>query len=141
MTRLQRRVWAIVLAILGLGGFAAVGADMATAGTSACPAGLTCITGKLTIRDPGSDTPNQLLVLDKHGAPMLWTNYGGTGSGGEPVCVFSLRLQPLACIGGPWGNYGGRAAVTLYLGGRPVTLTARDLLVLTRWAHAREARR
>lgn len=112
-----------------------------TTAAPSCPPGTTCITGKLLIRDPGSDTPHQVLVEDKNGAPMLWDSVFGLYSGGEPVCVTGLRLQPLACIGGPQGSYGGRAAVTLYLNGRPVTLTARDLAVLAAWAHAREARR
>ena len=101
-----------------------------------CPPGMTCITGKLLVRDPGSDTPHQFLVLEKNGAPMLWVDYGGTGSGGAPVCVFSLQLEPLACLGGPWGNYGGEPVVTLYAHGRGYSLTAGDIT----WIHAHEWR-
>ena len=145
VTRLRRRTraLAVVLALAGLAGFAAIGATMATASAPpSCPAGMTCITGKLLIRDPGSDTPHQLLIEDKNGAAMLWVDYGGVGSGGEPFCVYSLTLHPLSCLGGRQGSYGGQAAVTLYLGGRPVTLTAQKLAgLLTLLAHAREARR
>jgi hypothetical protein len=108
--------------------------------TGACPAGYTCIPAHLLIRDPGTGSgyANQLLVEDKNGAPMLWDSVFGLYSGGEPVCVTGLRLQPLACLGGPQGSYGGRPVVVLYDGrGRPVTLTVRDLV----WLHGAEKRR
>ena len=135
----MRRLLIMVAVLLGLF-MAGAGAGLVTA-TAASPAGaappcqygVTCVTGKLLVRDPGSDTPHQFLVLEKNGAPMLWVDYGGTGSGGEPVCVFSLQLEPLACLGGPWGNYGGQAVVTLYANGRAYSLTARDIT----WIHAR----
>src|SRR5258708_5857369 len=80
----------------------------AGAGTS-CPAGYTCVSGHLLLRDPGTGSgyASQLLVEDKNGAPMLWDSVFGLYSGGEPVCVTGLRLQPLACLGGPQGSYGG----------------------------------
>jgi hypothetical protein len=95
----------------------------------------TTIPGHLIIRDDGHDGyTSQLLVEDKNGAPMFWVNVFGAQSGGEPVCVTGLRLQPLACIGGPAGSYGGQASVTLYLNGRAVTVTAGELAGLVRFA-------
>jgi hypothetical protein len=105
-----------------------------------CPAGYTCINTHLLVRDPGTGSgyANQLLVEDRNGAPMLWVSLFGLYSGGEPVCVTGLRLQPLACIGGPQGSYGGRPVVVLYdARGRPVTLTVADLA----WLHRAEKRR
>ena len=138
----MRRIMIMVTALLFLAAVALAGAGLAlpsqhaAASMTACPYGDTCVTGKLVVRDPGSDTPHQLLILDKNGAPMLWTDFGGTGSGGAPVCVFSLQLQPLACLGGPWGNYGGEPVVTLYANGRGYSLTAGDIT----WIHAHEWR-
>ena len=141
MSRLQRRAAAVILALAGLAGFAAVGASMATAGAAPpCLQGMTCITGKLLLRDPGSDTTSQLLVEDKNGAPMAWVNVFGLYSGGEPVCVTGLRLQPLACIGGPQGSYGGQAAVTLYAGGRQASLDFAQLAWLDQWLARRGIR-
>jgi len=121
------------------------GAVLVTAPTSAatgpaCPAGYACVPAHLLVRDPGggSGYASQLLVEDRSGAPMLWDSVFGLYSGGEPVCVTGLRLQPLACLGGPQGSYGGRAALVLYdAQGRPVTLTAADVA----WLHRAEKRR
>ena len=141
MTDYKRRAAAVILALIGLAGFAAVGAGMATAGASPpCPQGMTCITGKLLLRDPGSDTTSQVLIEDKNGAPMLWDSVFGLYSGGEPVCVTGLRLQPLACIGGAQGSYGGQAAVTLYAGGRQASLDFAQLAWLDGWLARRGIR-
>ena len=138
----MRRALIVAAGLLFLASVATAGMCLAApspparASIAPCPAGMTCITGKLLVRDPGSDTPHQFLVLEKNGAPMLWVDYGGTGSGGAPVCVFSLQLEPLACLGGPWGNYGGEPVVTLYAHGRAYSLTAGDIT----WIHAHEWR-
>ena len=121
----------------GLVIIATTGSSPARAGAAPpCQYGVTCVTGKLLIRDPGSDTPHQFLVEDKSGAPMFWVDYGGAWSGGEPVCVVGLHLEALACLGGPEGNYGGEAVVTLYANGRAYSLTAGDIT----WIHAHEWR-
>lgn len=98
-----------------------------------CPANVTCIIGKLIVRDPGSDTPNQALFEDKNGAPMFWINYGGAWSGGEPVCVVGLHLQRLVCMG---IGYGGSPTVTFYGPGGAVTWTRKDV----RFVHRLERR-
>ena len=122
-----------ILALLALGGLGLAQASPVRQKASAplpCQYGVTCVTGKLLVRDPGSDTPHQLLVEDKSGAPMFWVDYGGAWSGGEPVCVVSLHLERLACLGGY--DYGGQAVVTLYAHGRAYSLTAGDIT----WIHA-----
>jgi len=110
---------------------AAVACALTVAGST------TTVTGKLVVRDPGSDHGNQVLVEDKNGAPMFWVNVFGAFSGGEPVCVTDLALRPVACIGGPLGSYGGESSVTLYRDGRAVTLTAGELAGLVRFAQRR----
>jgi hypothetical protein len=101
-------------------------------GQPICPVGTTCVREKVIIQDPESDTPNQFLVEDKNRAPMFWVNLGGAASGGEPVCVVNLHLSPIACIGGPWGNYGGQPVLTLYSHGKAYSLTAKDIT----WIHS-----
>lgn len=100
--------------------------------TPECAAGTTCIRSKLLVQDPNSNTPNQFLVEDKNQAPMFWVNVGGAQSGGTPVCVMSLSLEPEACLGGPFtpsNDQGAESAVTLYgpNGTAPETLTYAEL--------------
>ena len=141
MTRLQRRAGIIAAALATMAAVGALGASMATASAPPpCPPGTTCMTGKLLLRDPGSDTVSQILVEDKNGAPMLWVNVFGLYSGGEPVCNTGLDLQPRTCIGGAQGSYGGQALLTLYAGGRQASLDFAQLAWLDRWLARRGIR-
>jgi hypothetical protein len=92
----------------------------------------------LVIRDDAGPVPdNPFLITDHNNAPMFWINLFGAFSGGEPVCVTGLRLQPVACLGGPLGSYGGRPVVVLYgPGGGHVTLTMADIRFLHRQERA-----
>jgi hypothetical protein len=70
----------------------------------------TCVIGKETILDPGSDTGTQWQVLDKNGAPMAWVNLYGLYSGGLGnrmpgglICVTYGVWQNAACMT-PAGN-------------------------------------
>ena len=75
------------------------------AASTACPQDMTCITGKLQVRDPGSDTGPQFTVEDKNGAPMAWVNLYGLYSGGDGglmpgglVCVTYKTSASVACL-------------------------------------------
>jgi len=115
---------------LGLGTALAVSASASVT----CPDHTDCITGGLQVQDAYSDEfpRNQLLVSDKSGAPMFWTNVGGSWSGATPFCVTDLKLNPVICLGGPTGESDGQPEVTFYVNGKPVTsLTLRDV----QWIH------
>lgn len=137
MKTLRRAVAAVAL-VAALGAmffFGIAAADQAhapaaRAATASCPLNTTCIPHKLLVQDPVKGCTNEFEVNDPDGAPMLWINCGGEGSGGEPVCAFGLNLKPLACLGGPWGNYGARATIVLYSGSKKETLTYHDLAEL-----------
>ena len=153
MTRLQRRALAVAFALIGLAGFAAVGADMATASAPpACPAPMTCTWKPQMTSDtvPGNDGHSVAAWADGYGGPIAWINgitagfyFLGDGTGhrgvhGEHICItYNLQFgHEAACLlsdgtlelrpTGPGGSLGP-----------PEFLTARDI----RWIHAMEARR
>ena len=88
------------------------------AAIAAIASGTLTIHGKMVIQDPGSNHGNQFLVEDKNGAPMFWVNMFGAQSGGEPVCAMNLKLQPVICLGGKFGQYGVSPVIVTYTNGK-----------------------
>jgi hypothetical protein len=110
--------------------------------STACPQDMTCITGKLQVRDPGSDTGPQFTVEDKNGAPMAWVNLYGLYSGGDGglmpgglVCVTYKTSASVACLT-PEGDLTLTPAGKNGPAGPARTLTPADI----NWLHKAEKR-
>ena len=111
----------------------------------------TTIQQKLVVQDLAHDCGNKEIILDPNRAPMWWVNCGGAQSGGEPVCVIKTQvingkvvLVPDICIGGPPVIYPDGSSVpaelTMWLNGKPVTLTVTQLFWVEHWLARRGVR-
>jgi hypothetical protein len=137
---------AVALAVMFAAVSGAAAATLASQSPRHCPAGpaVQCVrmtasgpqAGQLITDKPGRRgfTSVPWMVTDYRGAPMAFVNFWGLFSGGEPVCVLSVRhLRPVACIGGPLGSYGGQPVIVLYGSGESrQVLTGQDIAYLHR---------
>lgn len=80
--------------------------------------GTLTVSGQLVVREQGPTCGNAEILEDYHGAPMWWVNCYGAQSGAEPVCAMGFHLEPVACLGGPYGEYGVKPEVVLYRNGK-----------------------
>lgn len=85
---------------------------------AAVAGGLLTVHGRLLVREQGPTCANAEELDDYHGAPMWWVNCFGAQSGAEPVCAMGFHLEPVACLGGPFGEYGVKPEIVLYHNGK-----------------------